>query len=172
MPSSFSILERSDRLPRHQTSNTLLIFFQNRRASSPSSHHPSLCRSKMTNSTRTAVLSVDTLSLFCWSILGVCLSKRCLLCSFSSLPPFYGSLIKRLACNRPPCRLAHTAAHNCRLPWPGNPPQHTRRVSVTSWVPVLWPFSFLPATKLAPVSNFCAEKDKLACIIFAQVSPP
>ena len=34
MPSSFSILERSDRLPRHQTSNNLLIFFQNSRPSS------------------------------------------------------------------------------------------------------------------------------------------
>ena len=69
---------------------------------------------------------------------------------------FHGSLIKPLACNRPPCRLAHTAAHNCRLHWPGTPPHYTRRVSVPSWVPAL---------SSPPFPTFVPKKDKLACII-------
>ena len=92
--------------------------------------------------------------------------------SLSSLPPFYGSLIKRLACNRPPCRLAHTAAHNCRFPRPGTPPQHTRRVSVPSWVPVLWsslPFPTLCRKRLISLYNFCSS---VAAVVLAMFFPP
>ena len=159
----------SDRLPRHQTSNTLLIFFQNRRASSPSSHHPSLCRSKMMNTTRTAVLSVNTQVCFCWSILGACVSKRCVLCSFAP----QSAAVSWLAYKAVGMQLSTlSACTHCSsqlqiaLAWNSSSTHETGFCAKL----VACPFAFLVLATHRVCR--CAEKDKLACKMFAQVLPP